>query len=165
MRTFLRKPLYWILLALDAGAALFLAFGVFGIQALFTDTTIEESFGVEGATLVASGAFHDVEHKGQSGNASVYLMRDGSHRLRLEGVKIDNGPALHVVVVASDDARDNARVKSAGFVDLGKLRGNLGNQTYDLPAAYDPAKHRAVTIWCERFGVNFATAPLAPARP
>ena len=28
------------------------------------------------------------------------------------------------------------------------------------PADVDLAKYRAVTIWCRRFGVNFATAPL-----
>ena len=35
------------------------------------------------------------------------------------------------------------------------------DQNYDLPADLDLAKYRAVTIWCQRFGVNFGTAPLA----
>jgi Electron transfer DM13 len=62
--------------------------------------------------------------------------------------------------VAAGDARDNATVKQAGFVDLGPLKGNKGDQNYEVPASVDLAKYRAVTIWCARFNVNFATAPL-----
>ena len=47
-----------------------------------------------------------------------------------------------------------------GFVELGELKGNIGDQNYDLPASVDLARYRAVTVWCKRFSVNFATAPL-----
>jgi Electron transfer DM13 len=45
-------------------------------------------------------------------------------------------------------------------VDLGSIKGNKGDQNYDVPADVDLNKYRAVTIWCARFGVNFGTAPL-----
>jgi hypothetical protein len=45
-------------------------------------------------------------------------------------------------------------------VDLGSLKGNIGDQNYELPLNADLAKYRAVTIWCKRFSVNFGTAPL-----
>jgi hypothetical protein len=48
-------------------------------------------------------------------------------------------------------------------VELGKLKGNQGDQNYDIPADLELDKYRAVTIWCRRFGVNFGTAPLTPA--
>ena len=48
------------------------------------------------------------------------------------------------------------------IVELGKLKGNEGDQNYEIPADTDLAKYRAVTIWCRRFSVNFATAPLTP---
>jgi hypothetical protein len=51
-------------------------------------------------------------------------------------------------------------VKNAGYVEVGKLKGNVGDQNYDLPAGVDLNKYKAVTIWCNRFSVNFATAPL-----
>jgi len=63
--------------------------------------------------------------------------------------------------VAAADAKDNATVKQAGFIDLGGLKGNKGDQNFQLPANTDLRKYRAVTIWCARFGVNFGTAPLA----
>jgi hypothetical protein len=55
---------------------------------------------------------------------------------------------------------DNDTVKKAGFVDLGSMKGNVGDQNYDVPSNVDFAKYQAVTIWCARFDVNFATAPL-----
>jgi hypothetical protein len=45
-------------------------------------------------------------------------------------------------------------------LNLGPLKGNKGNQTYELPAGFDPEKYRSISIWCKRFSVNFATAPL-----
>jgi hypothetical protein len=45
-------------------------------------------------------------------------------------------------------------------LNLGPLKGNRGNQTYELPAAFNPDKYRSISIWCKRFSVNFATAPL-----
>jgi len=40
------------------------------------------------------------------------------------------------------------------------MKGNIGDQNYDVPASVDLAKYRAATIWCARFNVNFGTAPL-----
>jgi electron transfer DM13 len=68
-----------------------------------------------------------------------------------------------VYLVASPDAKDNETVTKAGFIELGKLKGNEGDQNYDVPDDLDLSKYRAVTIWCRRFSVNFATAPLTPA--
>jgi hypothetical protein len=68
-----------------------------------------------------------------------------------------------VYLVASDDAKDSDTVKQAGFIDLGSIKGNIGDQNYTLPANVDLAKYRAATVWCKRFGVNFGTAPLAGA--
>ena len=47
------------------------------------------------------------------------------------------------------------------YLDLGKLKGNVGGQNYELPPEFDPSVHRAILIWCLRFAVPFAVAPLA----
>jgi hypothetical protein len=65
-----------------------------------------------------------------------------------------------VYAVAAKGASDSEMVLDAGFLNLGPLKGNKGNQTYELPAEFDPNKHRSISIWCQRFSVNFATAPL-----
>jgi hypothetical protein len=44
------------------------------------------------------------------------------------------------------------------------MKGNKGDQNYDIPAEVDLNKYKNVTIWCARFGVNFGQAALdAPA--
>lgn len=65
-----------------------------------------------------------------------------------------------VYLVAAPDARDDETVKEAGFIDLGSMKGNRGNQNYDVPAEADLNKYRSVSIWCRRFGVNFGAASL-----
>ena len=111
---------------------------------------------------VASGSFHSVAHK-TMGTATIFRQPDGQRVLRLTGFETSNGPDVQVYLVAAPDAKDNATVTRAGFVRLGDLKGNQGDQNYELPDGVDLAKYRAVTIWCRRFGVNFGTAPLAPS--
>jgi hypothetical protein len=83
--------------------------------------------------------------------------------LRLENLDIFNGPALYVYAVAAEDANDNKTVLNTSVLDLGPLKGNKGNQTYELPAGFDLEEYRAISVWCRRFSVNFATAPLRPS--
>jgi hypothetical protein len=109
---------------------------------------------------VATGKFHGVAHETR-GTASIYKLPGGKSILRLIDFSTSNGPDLRVLLVKADDAADSDAVKKAGSIEVGKLKGNLGDQNYDLPEGVDLAQHRAVTIWCNRFGVNFATAPLA----
>jgi hypothetical protein len=72
----------------------------------------------------------------------------------------ENGPDLHVRLIAADDPKDTASVAQAEFVELAKLKGNKGNQNYNLPEDVDLSKYKVVSIWCNRFSVNFAAAPL-----
>jgi Electron transfer DM13 len=58
------------------------------------------------------------------------------------------------------DATDNETMKTAGHVDLGSLKGNIGYQNYEIPAGVDSAAYNTVAIWCNRFSVNFGTPPL-----
>jgi pimeloyl-ACP methyl ester carboxylesterase len=75
-------------------------------------------------------------------------------------LKLQTALMVHVYLIAANNASDSETVKKAGFLELGSLKGNIGDQNYDVPADADLAKYRAVTIWCKRFSVNFGTAPL-----
>lgn len=225
-----RTRWFWIACIPAIALAAYLAFGVFGIQALWTNTRVDDAFPLQpapaqaaliqptaqptattpptmvatpqptmppspepstaariqptieptaeptavptiepteptavpppaGPVLITAGQFHAVEHQG-SGAALVYQQPDGSYVLRLENLDVENGPDLYVYVVAAPDANDGATVENAGFLNVGQLKGNQGNQTYQLPAEFDPTVHRSITIWCQRFAVNFVTAPL-----
>ena len=111
-------------------------------------------------TVMASGSFHSVAH-GTKGTASIYQLEDGKRILRLANFETSNGPDVHVYLIAANDAGDSETVKKAGFLELGSLKGIIGDQNYDIPSDADLARYRAVTIWCKRFSVNFGTAPLS----
>jgi hypothetical protein len=113
---------------------------------------------------LASGRFHHHAHETR-GLATLYRLADGRRVLRLTSFATSNGPDVRVYLVAADDVQDEAAAQRAGFVDLGALKGNIGDQNYDVPAGLDLSRYRAVSIWCRRFSVNFGAAPLvAPAR-
>jgi hypothetical protein len=113
----------------------------------------------EAAKVLAKGEFHNADKAG-SGTATIYQLADGKRVLRLTGFSVDNGPDLHVRLIAADDAKDTASVAKTDHVELGKLKGNKGDQNYEVPADVDLGKDKVVSIWCNRFSVNFAAAPL-----
>jgi electron transfer DM13 len=112
---------------------------------------------------IISGQFYSILHP-TTGTATIYRMGDGTRVLRLTNFTTSNGPDVHVYMVASDDAKDAATVEQAGFIDLGAMKGNIGDQNYALAGDLDLAKYRAVSIWCKRFSVNFGAAALRPAQ-
>jgi Electron transfer DM13 len=113
------------------------------------------------AQTLESGRFYSILHP-TAGTATVYQLGDGTRILRLTSFSTSNGPDVHVYMVAADDAKDAASVEKAGFVDLGVIKGNIGDQNYTLGSSLDLAKYRTVSIWCKRFSVNFGAAPLRP---
>jgi hypothetical protein len=112
---------------------------------------------------IAEGSFHGVAHE-TKGVAAIYKLPDGKQVLRFSAFQTSNGPDVQVYLIAAPDAKDNETVTKAGFIRIADLKGNMGDQNYELPANLDLTKYRAVTIWCRRFGVNFATAPLSSGR-
>jgi hypothetical protein len=111
--------------------------------------------------IVATGTFHGAAHS-TSGRATVYSGDNGETTLRLTHFKTSNGPNLHVLLIAATDAQDNDDFLKKGIerIDLGALKGNEGDQNYTVPAGTDFDKYKAVSIFCERFNVNFGAAPL-----
>jgi hypothetical protein len=107
-----------------------------------------------GPTALVSGDFTGADdfHMG-SGTATIYRLDDGSQVLRLEDFEVTNGPDLHVFLIPEDGSMD-------GSVDLGSLKGNIGDQNYEIPAGVDITQFGSVMIYCVPFSVTFATAVL-----
>jgi hypothetical protein len=95
-----------------------------------------------------------------SGRVTIYESLGGNRYLRLTDFTTSNGPDVHVVLArAEDPALDQKIVKgNLDYVELGKLKGNQGDQNYDVPAAVDLQKYNAVVIYCERFNAVFGVA-------
>ena len=156
-----KKLVVGLLVLVVVGAGAWYAFRP---ERLFINQRVNEQFPTATAAnmepmRLASGEFHSGAHE-TKGTAAIFKLADGKRTLRLTNFATSNGPDVHVYLVAAADAKDNDTVKNAGFVDLGSLKGNIGDQNYDVPANVDLAKYRAATIWCARFSVNFGTAPL-----
>lgn len=114
-----------------------------------------------GAKTLATGTFHGKVHQ-TSGRATIYQQADGKLVLRLTSFKTSNGPDVHVILIAAKDAEDDANFlkNNTPKVELGKLKGNEGDQNYEVPVGTDLTKFQTVSIYCERFNANFGTAPL-----
>lgn len=108
---------------------------------------------------VKSGNFRDADsfHKG-SGTATIYRDADGKSVLRLEDFRVTNGPELHVLLVPNADPQSRDDVE--GYIGLGKLKGNMGNQNYFLPDGEDGSAYGSVVIYCRPFHVVFSVATL-----
>lgn len=101
-----------------------------------------------GNFIDAGDGFHKAE-----GVAKVIDLTDGRTFLRLENLKTTNGPDLYVYLSSGKDASE--------IVDLGKLKGNIGNQNYEIPAGTDLSKFNTVLIWCKAFSTLFGSAQLS----
>ena len=108
-----------------------------------------------------TGTFHGKVHK-TSGRATIYQEADGKLLLRLTDFKTSNGPDVHVILIAAKDAEDDANFPNSSTerVELGTLKGNEGDQNYEIPSDTDLSKFQTVSIYCERFNANFGAAPL-----
>jgi hypothetical protein len=148
-----------LLLAVLGVVALGVAWYLFRPERLVIDKRVDEAPAVSSAAVLARGEFYSVAHETR-GEATVHEVAGGGRLLRLSGFETSNGPDVRVYLVAASDPRDDESVKNAEVIDLGVLKGNIGDQNYELPAGIDLAKYRSVTIWCRRFSVNFGSAPL-----
>ncbi len=97
-----------------------------------------------------------------SGRATIYKNKDGKEYLRLSDFTTSNGPDVHVVLVRAEDKTLEQEIVKGDLehVELGTLKGNQGDQNYDLPAAVDLDQYQAVAIYCERFHAIFGVARL-----
>jgi hypothetical protein len=108
------------------------------------------------------GSFIDRSHPA-SGTALV--LTDGkSTFLRFENFETDNGPDLYVYLSANVTAASPAGQLDDDFVELGRLKGNIGSQNYEIPTGVDLGKYKTVVIWCRRFTTAFATSDIEAIR-
>jgi hypothetical protein len=156
------------------GGLAWLAFGFFQVHKLWLDDRVDEAAptltasagrspqdtagGVDqsvagGPVRERQGSFVSKAHD-TSGTATVVLGPNGERFLRLEQFETSNGPDLDVYLVrrSTGDIEDH--------VNLGDLKGNIGNQNYAVPAGVDLDTYDRVVIWCVRFAKNFGEADL-----
>jgi hypothetical protein len=152
----------WKIAVAAIGVVLFVAWYAFRPERMFINQSVHEAMPaatVSPSKAIESGIFYGIAHPTE-GTATIYRMQDGTRMLRFTNFRTSNGPNVHVYLVAANDAKDNETVQRAGSIDLGPIKGNIGDQNYALGSDVDLSKYRAVSIWCQRFSVNFGAASL-----
>ncbi len=148
-------------IVLAAGAVVaVIAWYFFRPDRAFIDSRVSESTPNAAATVLLAGEFQSRAHEGR-GLAQVLELPGGERVLRLLSFETLNGPDLQVYLLGAPNVDDRAGLEAAGFLTLGALKGNVGDQNYVIPPGTDLTRYRAVSAWCRRFGVNFTTAELA----
>jgi hypothetical protein len=167
----MRKRRLWLFVAVIV--VLVCGWYWFRPELLFIDQTVNEDFPApniesklgehsiptNGSVLLSSGKFHSVAHE-TIGSAEIYRLDDGRRVVRLKDFATSNGPDVRLYLISAPDAADSTTVKAGDFIELGRLKGNKGDQNYAIDPDVNLDRYRAVTIWCKRFSVNFGTAPL-----
>ncbi|PFG19416.1 DM13 domain-containing protein [Serinibacter salmoneus] len=116
-------------------------------------------------TTLAEGSFITHEHA-TTGAASLVEQPDGSVVLAIAALETSDGPDLHVWLTDQPVIEGTAgwHVFDDGeYVELGALKGNVGDQVYEIPEGVDVSKFQSVSIWCARFAVSFGAAELLAA--
>ncbi|GAA2526783.1 DM13 domain-containing protein [Pilimelia columellifera] len=171
MKKLLRRPLGWALALLLTVA---LAAGLCWFQPwkLIVDTEVREALPQADAAptpdagnqLLAAGTFITHEHE-TTGEVRVVRLADGRRQLLIADLSTSNGPDLRVWL-SDQPVRPGVagwRVFDDGeWVELGKLKGNRGDQIYPIPPSVDLDELPSVSIWCRRFSVSFGAAALTP---
>ena len=112
-------------------------------------------------TVIATGSFTSLDH-GTSGTVRVLALADGTRFVRIEGLDTDNGPDLFVYLSTNPvDGEEGAFDED--FVNVGRLKGNQGDQNYELAEDIDLGRYLTVVIWCDRFDSAFGAAGLTRA--
>jgi hypothetical protein len=151
---------------LGAYAATIVVIGGYLSLSMFRDDVVNEQVAVAAPrapsssgprnVLLSAGRFESVRHDAQGRAQAIELAR-GGRVLTLTSFEVDNGPDLRVYLVAGPGTTEG---DVDDFEDLGGLKGNVGNQQYELPADLDLDRYSTVVIWCRAFSVLFARAPL-----
>ena len=154
MLRFLKIAIPSFLIGAGAGA-----FGWYAFSPLLFDDVVAEQLVAADETL-GRGDFVGADdfHQG-TGQASL-VRTAGGLQVQLTGFEVTNGPDLKVYLSAAENPETAQDVTDAGFISLGALKGNVGDQAYGVPADADAGALKSVVIWCEQFGVLFASATL-----
>jgi hypothetical protein len=151
---------------LGAYAATIAVVGGYLSLSMFRDDVVNEQVAVASPrapassvprnVLLGSGRFEPVRHEAQGRAQTIDLAR-GGRVLTLTNFEADNGPDLRVYLVEGPATTED---EVDEFEDLGGLKGNIGNQQYEIPADVALERYSTVVIWCRAFSVLFARAPL-----
>ena len=112
------------------------------------------------ATVLASGEFQQLDalHYG-AGSATIYELADSTRILRFDNFSSAPGGDARVLL-ARDPQPLSALQLGDDYLDLGRLKGNVGDQNYFLPADHNLSVYNSAVVFCRQFNVSITVATL-----
>ena len=107
-----------------------------------------------GPVELAMGDFEGADGHAGTGVATVVRQADGARKLTFSRFDVDPGVQVEVYLTRGESDVDDR-------VELGSLKGNVGDQQYEIPADADLTAYDTVILYCTPFTVRIAVAPLA----
>ena len=108
-----------------------------------------------GPVTLTTGMFTGVDGHDGSGEAAV-VEEGGDRTLTFTDFDVDPGAQVEVWLTPGPDEIDDR-------IELGSLKGNVGDQQYEIPADADLNRYGTVVLYCTPFTVRIAVAPLERA--
>jgi hypothetical protein len=150
------KRKYWIFMVLGIGA---LVIAWWLLSPLFIEKKVDEQAPVvtetpkDAQVTTYAGTFIEVDNIHNITGKVKTVMAAGKTYVRFEEFEVTNGPDLKVYLIKEG-------MNTGEGIDLGTLKGNKGNQNYELPSDVDLTMYNKVVIWCRAFDVSFGHAAL-----
>ncbi len=128
--------------------------------AVMADKAMNDAMPAAEWVTAVSGTFVGADNFHEGEGTAVVLQQGDQRVLRFEDFRVTNGPDLHVILSKSADPIGSGDLGD-DYIDLGSLKGNVGNQNYELPTDLDLSEYQSVVIYCQPFHVIFASASLS----
>ena len=107
-----------------------------------------------GPVALATGDFAGADGHAGTGVATVVREASGKRTLTFTEFDVDPGAQVEVWLTRDESSTDDR-------VELGGLKGNVGDQQYEIPADADLSDYDTVVLYCTPFTVRIAVAALA----
>ncbi|MEK6899034.1 MAG: DM13 domain-containing protein [Nanoarchaeota archaeon] len=139
-------------------AIILIVIGWYFLSPLFIDDKVNENLPIDSNSPeifeeISSANFQDADSYHKTSGEVKIVQSENKKYLRFENFEATNGPDLKVYL-----SKD---LQASEFISLGDLKGNIGNQNYELPADFNQDDYPYVLIWCEQFSVLFGSAQLS----
>ena len=126
---------------------------------VMADHEMDEAMPAAEWVMAASGTFMGADNFHEGEGTAVIFQQGDERVLRFEDFRVTNGPDLHVILSKNPNPTGRTDIGD-DYIDLGSIKGNVGNQNYEISADVDLDEYQSVIIYCVPFHVLFSSATL-----
>jgi hypothetical protein len=115
-----------------------------------------------GSQIIVTGQFASIDSVRQaSGNLTIYQNPDGTRLLHIEeNFRISRAPEMHLILTRNPDPMAESTGVGVDYIDIGVLRGNVGQQNYTIPPSVDFNRYPVLAIYSSQYDAVLGTATL-----